>query len=697
MQVYTNSKRDSIKTLLFFGIILFIAYLPVSSFLFFLKNDAFNGYFPPKFFMSESIHSGYLPLWNPYINFGLPQYGDMSSGFWSPVTWLIASTIGYNAYSFTIELLIYILTAGIGMYILCKFYEMNRSVCMIAGLSYMCCGYMIGHLQHFNWISGAAFLPLCLWAYHKLKKNFSLKNILAASILFYLLAASAHPGIMIGALYFFSAYAVFSFFRAGSQTLFIKEITGFAKTNIVLLIGIVLLSIGMIAGYADILPNITRGEKVSEVAAMANPVSIQSSISALLPLSIVKNDQFFATDLSMRNIYFGLTLLLFFLVSLFTKKNGFQKFFLLAGIGFFLLSSGGIFKSAAIKWLPLIGYVRLNGEFAVFAMLCFILTAAFSLNNYIQTRSSFAGALKVLYYLLEIIIIVFIVFGIYKTNQTHSGFIYQLKNIAAQPGIAQKIKLLIDSMNYYDACWLQGIIQLLLLWGIKWCLINRNFSRLVKIVAADLIIASLFNIPFTGVGKASVAEVQAVLNRSPKGIIVAPLTPINQNDTITAYESGLVGNWNFYNKQPGVKEFAFYPIELNNTKLVFKDPNASRFNKPYVFACTDSLSNKIFVNKFTGSSISITAESKGNDTLVFQQNFYHYWYVADKNKKVVAGSYDQLFLAAPVKAGTNNIEFVFDPVLIKKAMLLSAIAFVLYAVILVILFFRRPSPSSHPQ
>ena len=163
MQVYTNSKRDSIKTFLFFGIILFIAYLPVSSFLFFLKNDAFNGYFPPKFFMSESIHSGYLPLWNPYINFGLPQYGDMSSGFWSPVTWLVASTVGYNAYSFTIELLIYLLTAGIGMYILCRFYEMNRSVCMIAGLSYMCCGYMIGHLQHFNWISGAAFLPLCLW------------------------------------------------------------------------------------------------------------------------------------------------------------------------------------------------------------------------------------------------------------------------------------------------------------------------------------------------------------------------------------------------------------------------------------------------------------------------------------------------------------------------------------------------------
>ena len=113
MQVYANSNRLSLKTILFFILLLFIAFLPVSSFLFFLKNDAFNGYFPPKFFMSESIHAGYMPLWNPYINFGIPQYADMSSGYWSPVTWLVASTIGYNAYTLTLEVLLYILIGGI--------------------------------------------------------------------------------------------------------------------------------------------------------------------------------------------------------------------------------------------------------------------------------------------------------------------------------------------------------------------------------------------------------------------------------------------------------------------------------------------------------------------------------------------------------------------------------------------------------
>ncbi|MBP9098281.1 MAG: hypothetical protein KBF74_05655, partial [Ferruginibacter sp.] len=272
MQVYNNSKRESIKTFLFFLVILFIAYLPVSSFQFFLKNDAFNGYFPPKFFMSESIQSGYLPLWNPYINFGLPQYGDMSSGFWSPVTWLIASTIGYTAYTFTLELLVYILASGTGMYILCRFYGMDKAVCLVAGVSYMCGGYMIGHLQHFNWISGAALLPWCLWAYQRLQQTFSLKQVLTASLLFYLLAASAHPGITIGALYFFTAYTLFCFFKQDADISVLKKISSFTKQHVVLLLAIVVLSAGMIAGYADIIPHITRGEKVKEAASITNPV-----------------------------------------------------------------------------------------------------------------------------------------------------------------------------------------------------------------------------------------------------------------------------------------------------------------------------------------------------------------------------------------------------------------------------------------
>ena len=136
--------------------IMFVAYLPISSFMFFLKNDAFGGYFPSKFFISEALHSNDFPWWNPYINFGLPQYGDMNSGFYSPFTWIFAAFFTYNAYTFTAELLLYLILAGIGMYQLCRSFKFTKTVSYIAGFSFMCSGYMVGHLQHFNWIDNVS-------------------------------------------------------------------------------------------------------------------------------------------------------------------------------------------------------------------------------------------------------------------------------------------------------------------------------------------------------------------------------------------------------------------------------------------------------------------------------------------------------------------------------------------------------------
>ena len=62
-------------------LILIVAYLPVSTFYFGMKNDAFSDNFPNKFFLTEAIRSGHLPLWNPYINFGFPVYADLGFAF----------------------------------------------------------------------------------------------------------------------------------------------------------------------------------------------------------------------------------------------------------------------------------------------------------------------------------------------------------------------------------------------------------------------------------------------------------------------------------------------------------------------------------------------------------------------------------------------------------------------------------------
>jgi len=687
MQVYSNSKPHSKKTFLFFLLILFIAYLPASSFLFFLKNDAFNGYFPPKFFMSESLHAGHLPLWNPYINYGIPQYGDMSSGFWSPITWLIASTVGYNAYSFTLELFFYLLLSGLGTWLLCRQFKLHPYACFIAGISYMCCGYMVGHMQHFNWISGAAFLPFCIWAYIRLQEKFSLTNILTASLFFYMLLSSAHPGITIGAIYFFTALALYDLLKRKPGSKLLVKGTAFIKTNAILLAAICLLSAGMIAGYADILPNMTRGEKVGFAEALSNPVSFTSWISAVLPLSIVKNDALFNTDPSMRNIYFGLCFFLFFLYACIRKKNSFQVFFLTLGTSFLLLSAGGIFKTFAYNYLPLIAYVRLDGEFVIFALLSFIIVAAFAFSDQINSNRDFSGNLKRLYYIFEILMAAAILFGWYKVVSRHDSFVYHIKSIMATPGLPMKLKTFIDHISFYDTLWLQGTIQMLLLWGIKFCLREKRFNLLLKLCVADMIIATLLNVPFTGVGKASVAQVQTVLNKSPKKIPIPALQPISKNDTISLEETGLVGNWSFYNKQPGLLVYAPYPIELNNMKYIFSnEENLS--SKPYLFVISSSEKTPV-VTRFTGSSIDVTGNFEANDSIVLQQNFYRHWYYTSNNKKYSTLPYMGIFNAAIIPTGTKELNFYFEPVFVKRMMLLSAVTFILFFMILVFIFSRK--------
>ena len=637
--------------------------------------------------MSESIHSGDLPLWNPYINYGLPQYGDMSSGYWSPVTWFFASTVGYNAYTLTIELLFYILIGGIGMYKLATAWQLDNRVTIIAGITFMCSGFMVGHLQHFNWISGAAFLPWCCWFYLLLVKQYTFKNLVATALSFYMLASSAHPGIIIGAGYFFIALMVFLFFKNDNKLAARLRLKKTVILNLVLLLLFLLLSAGMITGYLDILPHFVRGEKISLSDSLSNPTSLQSWISVLFPLATVKNDPFYNTDISMRNCYFSITLLVFFLLACIQKKNSWQKFLLITGLLFMLLSAGGIFKTIAYKFLPFIGYVRLNGEFRIFSLFCFIGIAAMELDKFVRNKNKFEGNVKRTLLVLEIILFSCIIFSLYRVTTVKEGIIYSYKNIIDQKGTALRLKTIIDAVSFYDAFWMQGIIQLFLIWGLKRALKFNNWYLMKKLLVADMIIACLFNIPYTGAGKASVARVQAALNKAPKGIPIPVLRQIKNIDTINSEEKKMIGDWSMYNKEVGVRREVSYPIALKNARQYFNNidsfPDNSHLNKPFVFT-NDSFNYTIKIEKFAADKIIVTARADSATQIILQQNYYPHWFYQNGNEKKEVTRTGISFMSAPLVKGNNTVIFSFEPTKVKCAMLLSAFVFIVCCTTLLI-------------
>ncbi|HLO80972.1 MAG TPA: hypothetical protein VK166_08440, partial [Chitinophagaceae bacterium] len=350
-------------------LIVLIAFLPVALFQFAIKNDFFSAYFPLKFFLSESLHAGNFPLWNPYLNYGFPVYGDMSLGYWNPGTWLIALVPGYNAYSFTFEMLGYLLLAVWGMYMLSGLWLTDKYIRQLAAASYACSGFVVGHLQHFNWITGAALFPVCLFFLISYQRSGELKYFLASLLSCFWLLTSAHPGISIG----FILYCV--------PLLFYFNLLGqkqWARLA-VLVLATLLLCGGMIYGYSEVLPFTNRNSPIGNQVSLQNSTTTASWISFLFSLPITKNDAFFRNDISMRNCFMGILLLGSLAAVFFRKMRGPAIYFSIVGLVFLVLSSELVLPF--YKELPLVNYVRLNSEFRVFALLSFILGGAIALQE----------------------------------------------------------------------------------------------------------------------------------------------------------------------------------------------------------------------------------------------------------------------------------------------------------------------------
>lgn len=684
---------------IYLTIVFLIAFSPIASFVFALKNDFFLGYFPPKFLLSETLRSGQFPLWNPYISFGLPFYADMNGAYWNPATWIIALTSGYNAYTLTIELLLYVILGGVGMYKLAQHFSTNIHIRIIAGLAFMCNGFVIGHLQHLNWISCSAFLPWCVWGILNIESQASLRNILFVVFAFYFFIASSHPGMIIGAFYFFSALLIFILYRKykdENRAAFRAAIKNYSLFLSLLAI----LSVGITVAYLDIIPHFARSAKVEVALSLAENTTLQSWISLLLPFSTVKNELFFKNDIALRNNYMGILLLCFFLLSLFSIKTKTQRFFIFLGSAFLLISLGSIFKLFTANYVPMIGYVRVNGEFRIFTIISFIIVSIISLDSYFKNKSSKSEKeLKFIGRTLLVICVGTLLFSVVRMAAGESGNIF---NLSAKSSWRDYLKSLITGLHFNETLLIQSIIQIILLTYILRALRSGNLRKLLLISTLDLIIATLLNLPFTGVGKVPVSQINAIHKRSPAGIPVPKVEDLKLHARIPDSDSALVGDWTFYNKQIGSPKAVLYPVKITNNllfyDLLYKDSSLTVENFPFVFL-SSTINNPKFerfqnlqqenIVSYSTNKIHLQFNAIDNGYLVFLQNYYPHWYYKNDSVIIKTEKAGVCFMAAPVKKGFNNIYFNFKPTLIVILFISTAFLFLLFVIMIFLPLSKR--------
>ena len=641
----------------FLLLMVLLSYAPISGFLYALKNDAFTGYFPPKMFFSDLLQQGRIPLWNPNLNFGFPIYGDMSMAWWNPVTWLIGGTAGYNVYSFTVEELCYILLASISFFTLTGRWKWHQTARINAALSYACGGYFIGHIQHFNWLSGMAFFPLVLYFYLKLIEHSSVKNYAGMSISTYLFFTSAHPGLIIGAIYFMLFLIIpdlIGHLKNGS-----RAIIHFSSVHILLLIVLIATLAGPLYAYIEVIPHTTRGSKIDGAISLTAPTSFQSWLSLLLPFSTVKNESFFQTDIAMRNCYMGITTLIFFTAAFRKKmwKNEAQWLSIL--LFFILLSAGGMFGEFANRYLPLIGYVRLSGEFTIFALIAIIMLSGSAFNQYLLAQHENFHWKKPVKWLAGIAALAVII-AVTNVLSGHSSIVFS--TLSPPAGVSNFLKWVVDNITFWDTILLQGCMQLVILFWFN--RIAGGKSQYLKwLIAADLVMAALLNIPFTGVGKMSPSEMQLLIN----GARQDKLFLSQKSDTIAIKK--IIGDVKWYSKTPGNMDEISYPMILSASQKYFLSPRKKANDRmPFVIMDSGHLNNL----SLSADHIKFQLSTPSPTTVTIQQINYPGWKVSgDQGPISIAGHPDQL-LSFEVSPATQSIEIHFDNPVVKFFVYYSA-------------------------
>jgi hypothetical protein len=649
-------------------LLVLIAYLPVTSFLFAIKNDFFTAYFPLKYFLSESIHAGNFPLWNPFLNYGFPVYGDMSEGYWNPLTWLIASTVGYNPWTFTIEIVCYIFIACQSMFALAGMWMKNTWTRQLTAVAFACSGFFVGHLQHFNWIAGAALLPLCLLTILKFLKEGQLKYFLGAIISTSWFLTAAHPGMIIGLILFIIPLLIHSRFIQHRSLLRLG----------ILLPAILLICGGMCYGYLEVLPFTNRSAPVGTLVTPAFSTGVRSWISVLMSMPITKAQAFFGNDIAMRNSFFGVLLLCSLSPIFAGKVKGTSLYFACCGLAFLVLSSEMILP--IYPHIPLVNYVRLNSEFRIFAIMSFILAGGISLEYSVKWKDhTLVRSLQALRFIYIAAVVSALVFILLKGDTILKAF---TGISTGKPGL----KALINGISFADSVVIHGVIQLFICTLLINALKAVDYRKLVLIGFGEIAIATLLNLPFTGVGQRSVKDINELLTMAPKGITAPRM--VREDEVANEYPKTdlILGPWSLYSKQIAMDSLFPYPLIFHSTLdlAASKDMEILKTEPAFFFRSKTGISRKEIAYSF--QDIMFHLELMLKDTLVIKQNVYPKWQAdLDGTPIPIHAAYGN-FIAVALPEGKHQLTLAFRNNRIK---ILLFSEFLLLMVASIILFLIR--------
>jgi hypothetical protein len=700
--------RVLIPALLLLAIII-VVFREVAFFIHPLKWDALDCTMPWKYFISTCFADGVFPFWNPYQHLGYPFYGDAQSTLYYPITLAMTYFHGYSFKMQAVDYIFHVWTGAVGMYILGRTFKFHEIIAFILALAYAFSGFMVGNAQHIYWIVSAAWLPFVILFYVRMQAERKIWQALLLSFFLYLMISGGYPAFVIMLAYVFLVI----FIVKGIKLLLKKqnkELWQYVLLHGVIFVFTVGISLLYLFSVLDNYDFASRADGLSLAQILFSPFSFESFISFILPLTTTKGFEVFGTDMSMANGYIGLFVFLFFILSLFTKKDARQRIIITISVICLIISVGErtYLREFLYHYIPFFDTFRFPSAFRLFAITGFILSAGFYLHGQISKYN--AG--RMLKHMLLVMVPAILILGFIVIDTS-----------AARPdsffGTLTQIKTGDFSLNIESLAFIQAAIALILtiLFLVLFVVVkslNGRLTLMVIFVLFDLGIATRLQAPYSVYSpELKVSELKAFADQHFVQSYPIPdmqTNVIHHSDTSSARRPGLWRNLNNYYGQISHGGFSsyvnrkidlmedslstIYQEALSHPPLYISDcvlPYSSMHPEDTIHPCdyadiiaAEGTGKELFENiLFTPNRIEFDVKTEGEVLICYLQSFHKYWKAQINGKDAEIILVNHFHIGVLSKTGKNHVVFEFRPADFFWVLYLSIGTFVLWLLLFI--------------
>lgn len=688
---FWKSNKIHIRNFFLLLLICLLAYWPLTFGVFSVKNDAIHYFLSFRFNISEAIRNGDWPFWSPYIYLGYPISGDMQSGAWNPIVWLISLISRYDVTVFHYENLLYIFLSGVGMYKLTFHFEKHTQTAFLIAACYMLSGFMLGG-QLINWLASAAFIPFVILYYHRLLSSTSYSEAIKTSISLYLLFTAGYPSFFIITFYLLLLLFIRNIFEKWHTQ---KKVWG---TIILQHVTLIIVFIGLIlpafVSYISLLPYYSRGTGVNYADTVRNSFEWQHLISFLFPSTIRTNDIISSTDVTCRNVYIGIIpfIALFSFPPKLTKRN-ISLIFLLFFSFLFSLGDATPIRRLCYNLIPFMDTFRHPSQMRLYIILALLLLSAPGIKTILNEKISHPEIRKfkkiTLGFLWSIAAIT--IFAIIKSTLSFPHLFDHMEEFRLY------LKKLIHSFSFYEAISINGILQFLTILFFYLCIFRWKTKRIliISISVINLILLAQLILPFTFVGKTPAKEINKLINASPKGYPIAGMDKsIGCNSKDAKENFNTIALSYFYNKKVGISDVTNSPsfltsqekflgspllyeyisslpviyladtvAQLKDTTLLLPQSKSTIafMEQPIQQTNTPGPVNNVELIQLSSNRFEIETENSSGSFLVLTQNYHPDWEVWVDGKKGIVNKTNITFMGCYLSAGKHQVIFKFNP------------------------------------